>query len=121
MLSRFGGTAGRGAGARMVEQPQLTAVDVLKHHSAHLQRSANLLLAKEAAARQRLEAFALGRPLMARLGERHVELGAEQPLEQYQHRDIVARFGRFPHRNRILGRVSSAEEEAFLLEPGSSF
>ena len=90
LLSRFGGTAGRGAGAGMVEQPQLTAVDVLKHHSAHLQRSANLLLAKEAAARQRLEAFALGRPLTARLGERHVELGAEQPLEQYRHRDIVA-------------------------------
>lgn len=37
------------------------------------------------------------------------------------HRDIVARFGRFPHRNAILGRVSSAEEIAFLAEPGSSF
>ena len=37
------------------------------------------------------------------------------------HRDIVARFGRFPHRNAILGRVSSAEEVAFLTEPGSSF
>lgn len=30
------------------------------------------------------------------------------------HRDVVARFGRFPHRNRILGRASSAEETAFL-------
>ena len=38
-----------------------------------------------------------------------------------QHRDIVARFGRFPHRNAILGRASTAEEEAFLKEPGSSF
>lgn len=38
-----------------------------------------------------------------------------------RHRDIVARFGRFPHRNAILGRESSAEEAAFLLEPGSSF
>lgn len=37
------------------------------------------------------------------------------------HRDIVARFGRFPHRNTILGRVSSAEEIAFLAQPGSSF
>ena len=37
------------------------------------------------------------------------------------HRDIVARFGHFPHRNQILGRESSAEEEAFLKEPGSSF
>lgn len=38
-----------------------------------------------------------------------------------RHRDIVARFGRFPHRNAILGRESTAEELAFLQEPGSSF
>lgn len=37
------------------------------------------------------------------------------------HRDIVARFGRFPHRNEILGRESTAEELAFLQTPGSSF
>lgn len=37
------------------------------------------------------------------------------------HRDIVARFGRFPHRNAILGRESSEEEVSFLKEPGSSF
>ncbi|MEO0344101.1 MAG: DUF924 family protein [Pseudomonadota bacterium] len=37
------------------------------------------------------------------------------------HRDIVARFGRFPHRNAILGRESTKEETAFLKEPGSSF
>lgn len=34
------------------------------------------------------------------------------------HRDIVARFGRFPHRNRLLGRASSAEEQKFLDEGG---
>ena len=38
-----------------------------------------------------------------------------------RHRDIIARFGRFPHRNKILGRESTAEESAFLAEPGSSF
>ncbi len=38
-----------------------------------------------------------------------------------RHRDIIARFGRFPHRNRVLGRESSAEEIEFLKEPGSSF
>jgi len=38
-----------------------------------------------------------------------------------QHRDIVSRFGRFPHRNDILGRPSTEEEIAFLAEPGSSF
>lgn len=38
-----------------------------------------------------------------------------------QHRDIIARFGRFPHRNAALGRLCTAEEEAFLKEPDSSF
>ena len=39
----------------------------------------------------------------------------------HQHRDIIARFGRFPHRNAILGRESTATEVAFLNQPGSSF
>ncbi len=38
-----------------------------------------------------------------------------------RHREIIERFGRFPHRNAALGRESSAEEIAFLREPGSSF
>jgi uncharacterized protein (DUF924 family) len=37
------------------------------------------------------------------------------------HRDIVARFGRFPHRNAILGRETTPEEAEFLTQPGSSF
>lgn len=37
------------------------------------------------------------------------------------HRDIVARFGRFPHRNEVLGRTSTADEIAFLKTEGSSF
>lgn len=48
------------------------------------------------------------------------------PMDGYvkyaeQHREIIARFGRFPHRNGALGRESTAEELAFLTEPGSSF
>lgn len=38
-----------------------------------------------------------------------------------RHQVIVERFGRFPHRNALLGRQSTAEEIAFLKEPGSSF
>jgi uncharacterized protein (DUF924 family) len=38
-----------------------------------------------------------------------------------RHRDIIARFGRFPHRNKILGRPSTPEEIKFLKQPGSSF
>lgn len=37
------------------------------------------------------------------------------------HRDIIVRFGRYPHRNEVLGRVSTDEELAFLQQPGSSF
>ena len=38
-----------------------------------------------------------------------------------EHRDIVARFGRFPHRNAILGRLDTPEEAAFLKAGGSTF
>lgn len=38
-----------------------------------------------------------------------------------RHREVIARFGRFPHRNAILGRESTAAEIAFLEQPGSSF
>lgn len=37
------------------------------------------------------------------------------------HRDIIARFGRFPHRNAALGRASTSEELEFLRQPGSAF
>jgi uncharacterized protein (DUF924 family) len=38
-----------------------------------------------------------------------------------KHQEIIARFGRFPHRNAVLGRASTDEELAFLKQPGSSF
>jgi uncharacterized protein (DUF924 family) len=38
-----------------------------------------------------------------------------------RHRAVIERFGRFPHRNEIVGRVSTAEEIEFLKQPGSSF
>ncbi|EWC43298.1 DUF924 family protein [Stutzerimonas stutzeri] len=38
-----------------------------------------------------------------------------------RHRDVISRFGRFPHRNAIVGRASSDAERLFLLQPGSSF
>ncbi len=54
-------------------------------------------------------------------------LAAEAPaLADYEdyarrHAAVVERFGRFPHRNAILGRVSSTEELVFLQQPGSRF
>ena len=55
-----------------------------------------------------------------------VQLFAQPGLEdglnfELRHKAIIDRFGRFPHRNALLGRASSTEEIAFLNEPGSSF
>ena len=49
-------------------------------------------------------------------------LGDELTLDfELRHKAIIDRFGCYPHRNAILGRVSRAEEEAFLQQAGSSF
>jgi uncharacterized protein (DUF924 family) len=61
------------------------------------------------------------------LADQELACGLMKPLadEQYRyavaHRDIIARFGRFPHRNAILGRASTAAEIEFLKQPGSGF
>lgn len=48
--------------------------------------------------------------------------GLENNLDfELRHQAIITRFGRYPHRNAILGRTSTREEIAFLNEPGSSF
>ncbi|MBN8505052.1 MAG: DUF924 domain-containing protein [Burkholderiales bacterium] len=50
----------------------------------------------------------------------HPELAFNLDFER-RHLAIIERFGRYPHRNAILGRVSTAEEREFLKQPGSSF
>jgi len=40
---------------------------------------------------------------------------------ELKHKAIIDRFGRYPHRNAVLGRTSTPEEIAFLQQPGSSF
>jgi uncharacterized protein (DUF924 family) len=48
--------------------------------------------------------------------------GMESSLRfMLRHKEIVDRFGRYPHRNAIVGRSSSVDELAFLQEPGSGF
>ena len=50
------------------------------------------------------------------------ETGVDSPLPwAVKHRDVIRRFGRFPHRNETLGRVSTPDEIAFLEQPGSRF
>jgi len=63
---------------------------------------------------------------------RFIDLVAEQPEGEREvfadnldyaerHQKVIARFGRFPHRNAVLGRESTAEELVFLDQPGSRF
>jgi uncharacterized protein (DUF924 family) len=50
------------------------------------------------------------------------QAGMEDSLRfEQRHQAIIERFGRYPHRNALLGRESTPEELAFLLEPGSAF
>ncbi|WP_434462700.1 DUF924 family protein [Serratia plymuthica] len=52
----------------------------------------------------------------------YTELNNGDQLEfELRHKAIIDRFGRYPHRNAILGRISTPEEEAFLMLPGSGF
>ncbi|TFW32704.1 DUF924 family protein [Massilia horti] len=67
----------------------------------------------------------------ARAQEQSVELftalareheGFESSLDYaHRHRGVIARFGRFPHRNAILGRASTPDELEYLKQPGSGF
>lgn len=48
-------------------------------------------------------------------------VGADRLVWAARHAQVIARFGRYPHRNALLGRESTADEVAFLAEPGSRF
>jgi uncharacterized protein (DUF924 family) len=59
---------------------------------------------------------------LALFGALAQEMGDDDSLVwARKHAEVVFRFGRYPHRNAILGRASTPEEEAFLREPGSTF
>ena len=55
-----------------------------------------------------------------RLYSSHPELSSNLDFE-LKHKAIIDRFGRYPHRNAVLGRTSTPEEMKFLQQPGSSF
>jgi len=67
----------------------------------------------------------------ARMQERAIELFTELAASHegfgeqldyaHRHRGVIARFGRFPHRNAVLGRASTPEELAYLSQPGAGF
>ncbi len=95
-----------------------------------------LRLARQAIARGFDQAMTAGQRLFLYLPFEHSEDAADQALSvelirrlgrddltRYAeaHKAIIDRFGRYPHRNAALGRISTAAELEFLQEPGSSF
>jgi uncharacterized protein (DUF924 family) len=88
---------------------RLAEIIVLDQFSRNVYRATKQAFAKDALAHT--QAVAL-----------FTQLGIQGNLDfALRHQAIIDRFGRYPHRNAILGRSSSAEELAFLAEPGSSF
>lgn len=67
------------------------------------------------------EAVRLYEALQGESGESEKVLFAGYLAYARKHQVVIERFGRFPHRNAILGRQSTAEEARFLTEPGSRF
>jgi uncharacterized protein (DUF924 family) len=63
----------------------------------------------------------LFRELMGAVPESNRQTFAEFLDYAIRHREVIARFGRFPHRNAVLDRESTAKERDFLDQPGSSF
>ena len=74
------------------------------------------------------EDAALQRRSVALFEKLHEQAGADEQARfagfldyARRHRDVIARFGRFPHRNAVLGRDSSAAELEYLTQPGAGF
>lgn len=56
----------------------------------------------------------------------HMPEDGREPFDGFldyarRHHDVINRFGRFPHRNAVLGRPSTPDEQAYLAQPGSGF
>ena len=148
--ARFGSLLERAAAAelhdwRVTVRGGLAEIIVLDQFSRNIHRGTPrafsqdpmaLVLAQEAVRAGALQALNPVERSFLLLPYRHSESPAihvvaealyreQAPESNYQfelrHKAIVDRFGRYPHRNAILGRESTAEETAFLKQPGSSF
>jgi uncharacterized protein (DUF924 family) len=111
--TRFGATLAAAARCelfawRAAPEGRLAEVLVLDQFSRNVYRDTPQAFAQDALA------LALAQELVASGQDRSL------PLAQ-RHQAIIDRFGRYPHRNALLGRESTPEELAFLNEPGSGF
>ena len=124
---------------------RLAEIIVLDQFSRNIYRDTPLSFAQDAQAltlAQKLVATALDKKLpidqrafaympymhseSPKVHEQAVALFSQPGLEdnlsyELRHKAVIERFGRFPHRNAILGRASTAQELEFLKQPGSAF
>lgn len=150
MRQRFGGTLEAAArcelfGWRTSAQGRLAEILVLDQFSRNIfrdtprafaQDALALVLAQELVAGGLDQALPVAQRVFAYMPYMHsesptiqeqaVRLFAQPGMESnlgyaQRHKAIIDRFGRYPHRNQVLDRASSAPEIAFLGEPGSSF
>jgi uncharacterized protein (DUF924 family) len=150
IAKRYGGLLDRAAAGELSDwrssaRGRLAEILVLDQFSRNVHRGTPrafaqdgmaLVLAQEAVAGGALDALApveRGFLLMPYMHSesRAIHVEAEKLFREHapkvnhdfelKHKVIVDRFGRYPHRNAILGRASTAEETAFLETPGSSF
>ena len=150
MRGRFGATllaAARGElwAWRETASGRLAEIIVLDQFSRNIYRDTPLSFAQDAQAltlAQKLVATALDKKLpidqrafaympymhseSPKVHEQAVVLFSQPGLEdnlsyELRHKAVIERFGRFPHRNAILGRASTAQELEFLKQPGSAF
>jgi uncharacterized protein (DUF924 family) len=131
--TRFGGTLEAAARCelfawRATPEGRLAEVLVLDQFSRNVYRDAPRAFAQDALALAQRSFVYM--PYMhsesALVHAQAVTLFAQPGMEdtlrfELRHKDIIDRFGRYPHRNALLVRTSTAEELAFLNEPGSSF
>jgi uncharacterized protein (DUF924 family) len=122
LLDQFPRNMFRGTARAFASDPMALAVarEALRRgHDRGLRPSERMFLYLPFQHAESVDAQRLSVELNAPLGafpETH-----DVPRFALAHRDIVERFGRFPHRNAALGRDSTPEEIEFLKQPGSSF
>lgn len=128
LLDQFSRHVHRGTPAAFAQDPQarriaLGGIDDGEHVVLHPVERAFLYLPLEHAEDLALQrrSVALHRALLAGLPARERTLYQDFLDYAVRHLHIIERFGRFPHRNKILGRESTPDELAFLERPGSSF
>ncbi|MCZ6604478.1 MAG: DUF924 domain-containing protein [Alphaproteobacteria bacterium] len=127
LLDQFGRSLGRGTAAAFAGDGAALEIcrgAIVRGHDKHLRPIERTFLymplmhaEDRGAARQSVEIYQA-------LSEEIKALGVDYPdskSDAVEHATIVERFGRFPHRNAILGRESTPEEKAFLADGGPTF